>query len=174
MDINRFTEKAQEALAAAQRRATRAGNPQVDVEHVLAALLDDEQGLAMAILRKAAINVDGLKRRLEAELDRLPKVSGSAGGPDGVHVTGRLNRLLTQVEDEARRFKDDFISVEHVLLAMTDDGGATGRLLKEFGITRDRLMAALQEVRGHQRVTSPNPEATFQALERYGRDLTKL
>ncbi len=174
MDINRFTEKAQEALMAAQRRASRAGNPQVDVEHVLAVLLEDEQGLAGAILRKANVNIDGLRRRVEQELDRLPKVSGPSGGSEGVHISSRLNRLLNQAEDEAKKFKDDYVSVEHILLAMTDDGGATGRLLKEFGITRDRLMTALQEVRGHQRVTSPNPESTYQALERYGRDLTQL
>jgi ATP-dependent Clp protease ATP-binding subunit ClpB len=159
---------------AAQRRATRAGSPQVDVEHVLAVLLDDEQGLAGAILRKANVNTDGLKRRVEQELDRLPKVSSPSGGPDGVHISSRLNRLLNQAEDEAKNFKDDYVSVEHILLAMTDDSGTIGRLLKEFGITRDRLMAALQEVRGHQRVTSPNPESTYQALERYGRDLTQL
>jgi ATP-dependent Clp protease ATP-binding subunit ClpB len=174
MDINRFTEKAQEALAAAQRRGTRAGNPQVDVEHLLAALLEQDGGLAPAILTKAAVNVEALKRRVEQELERLPKVSGPAGGPDGAHITGRLNRVLTQAEEEAARFKDDFLSVEHLLLAMTEDGGSTGRLLKEVGVTRDRLMAALHEVRGHQRVTSPNPEATYQALERFGRDLTQL
>jgi ATP-dependent Clp protease ATP-binding subunit ClpB len=173
MDINRFTEKAQEALAAAQRRVVRAGNPQMDVEHVLAALLDEDTGLATAILRKAAVNVDGLKRKVESELDRLPKVSGG-GSEEGIHVSGRLNRLLARAEDEAKQFKDEYLSVEHLLLAMTDDGGAAGRYLKEAGATRDRLMAALQEVRGHQRVTSQNPEATYQALERYGRDLTKL
>jgi ATP-dependent Clp protease ATP-binding subunit ClpB len=170
MDINRFTEKAQEALAAAQRRATRAGNPQLDTEHLLAALLDDEQGLAVAILRKANVDVNALKRRADQELDRLPKASGAASP----NVSGRLNRLLTQAEDEAKNFKDDYVSVEHLLLALTEDGGAAGRLLKDLGVNRARLMAALQEVRGHQRVTSPNPEGTYQALERYGRDLTQL
>jgi ATP-dependent Clp protease ATP-binding subunit ClpB len=174
MDINRFTEKAQEALMAAQRRAARAGNPQVDVEHLLAALLEEEQGLASAILRKSNVNVEGIKRRIDQDLERLPKVSGVSGGPEGVHITGRLNQLLTRAEEEAQRFKDDYVSVEHLLLAMLEEGGATGRLFKEFGVSRDRLMAALQEVRGHQRVTSPNPESTYQALERYGRDLTKL
>jgi ATP-dependent Clp protease ATP-binding subunit ClpB len=173
MDINRFTEKAQEALTAAQRRVVRAGHPQMDVEHVLAALLEDDTGLATAILRKAAVNVDGLRRKVESELDRLPKVSGG-GSEEGIHVSGRLNRLLARAEDEAKQFKDEYLSVEHLLLAMTEDGGAAGRFLKEAGATRDRLMAALQEVRGHQRVTSQNPEATYQALERYGRDLTKL
>jgi ATP-dependent Clp protease ATP-binding subunit ClpB len=174
MDINRFTEKAQEALQNAQKRAVRAGHQQVDVEHLLAALLEDEQGLVPAILRKADVNLDGLKRRVEEELERLPRVSGPSGGPDQFYVTGRLSRLLTQAEDELKQFKDEFVSVEHLLLAMTDDGGAAGRLLKEFGIRRDRLMKALQEVRGHQRVTSPHPEATYQALERFGRDLTQL
>jgi ATP-dependent Clp protease ATP-binding subunit ClpB len=169
MDISRFTEKAQEALAAAQRRASRAGNPQVDVEHLLLSLLEDNEGLAVAILRKANINVDGLRRRIEQEVERLPK--SSAGGE---HISSRLNRLLTQAEDEAKRFKDEYVSVEHLLLAITDDTGTAGRLLKEAGVTRDQLMSALQEVRGHQRVTSPNPESTYQALERYGRDLTQL
>jgi ATP-dependent Clp protease ATP-binding subunit ClpB len=174
MDINRFTEKAQEALQNAQKRAVRAGHQQVDVEHVLAALLEDEQGLVPAILRKAEVNLDGLRRKVETELERLPRVSGSTGGPDQFYLTGRLNRLLTQAEDELKQFKDEYVSVEHLLLAMTEDGGAAGRLLKEFGIRRDRLMKALHEIRGHQRVTSPHPEATYQALERFGRDLTQL
>jgi ATP-dependent Clp protease ATP-binding subunit ClpB len=169
MDINKFTEKAQEALAAAQRRAGRVGNPQVDVEHLLATLLEDDQGLAVAVLRKANINVDGLRRRIEQELERFPK---SSGGSE--HVSSRLNRLLNQAEDEARGFKDEYVSVEHLLLTMVEDTGTAGRLLKEFGVTREQLLSALQEVRGHQRVTSPTPESTYQALERYGRDLTQL
>ncbi len=174
MDINRFTEKAQEALSAAQSKALRSSHQQVDVEHLLAALLEQERGLTASILARASVPLDVLKRRVEQELDRLPKVSGPSGGPDQIYVTGRLNRLLTQAEDEAKRLKDQFISVEHLLLAMTEDGGGTGRLFKELGITRERLMQALQEIRGSQRVTSQNPEATYEALERYGRDLTQL
>jgi ATP-dependent Clp protease ATP-binding subunit ClpB len=174
MDINRFTEKAQEALAGAQRMAARLEHPQVDVEHVFLALLDQEQGLAPAILQKADISVDALKLRIHRELERLPRVSGSGSSPDQARVSGRLNRLLTQAEDEAKKLKDDYVSVEHLLLALTDDTGTAGRILNEFGINRDRLMRSLQEVRGHQRVTSQNPEATYQALERYGRDLTQL
>jgi ATP-dependent Clp protease ATP-binding subunit ClpB len=174
MDINRFTEKAQEAIVAAQRRASRGGQQQVDVEHLLVALLEQEPGLATSILRKANVNVDGLKRRAEQEVERLPKVSGSGAESEQVYVTGRLNRLLTKAEEEAKKFKDEYVSVEHLLLATTEDGGATGRLFKEFGVTRDRLMAALQEVRGSQRVTSQNPEATYEALEKYGRDLTRM
>src|SRR5262245_29000376 len=151
MDINRFTEKAQEALRTAQRRAERSSHQQVDVEHLALALLEQEPGLAVSILRKAEINLNSLKRRLEQEIARLPRVTGPAGEAEQVYVTGRLNRLLNQAEDEAKQLKDDYISVEHVLLALTEDGGATGRLFKEFGINRQRLLTALQEVRGHQR-----------------------
>ena len=174
MDINRLTEKAQAALQAAQAKAVRHGHQQVDVEHLLAALLEQEGGLAPAILNKAEAPVGSLRERLDQELVRLPKVSSPTGATDQIYITGRLNRLMVQAEDEARRLKDEYISVEHLLLAMTDDGGATGRLFKEFGISRERLMQVLQEVRGSQRVTTPTPEGTYQALERYGRDLTQL
>jgi ATP-dependent Clp protease ATP-binding subunit ClpB len=169
MDINRFTEKAQESLQAAQRLAARGGQQHVEVEHLLAALLDQEPGLAASILRKANVNLDGLKRRVQQELERLPRVSGGSGES----ISSRLNRLLMQAEDEAKRFKDEYVSVEHLLLALIEDTGTTGRLLKEFGVSRDRLMTALHEVRGNQRVTSQNPESTYEALEKYGRDLTK-
>src|SRR4030095_5629359 len=174
MDINRFTQKAQEALSSSQTKAVRYGHQQVDVEHLFASLLEHERGLASSLLNKTAIDVDGLKRRLEQELSRMPRVTGPAGGPDQVYITARLNRLLAQAEDEAKNLKDDYISVEHILLALTDDTGATGKALKEAGITRERLILALREVRGSQRVTSSDPETTYEALERYGRDLTKL
>jgi ATP-dependent Clp protease ATP-binding subunit ClpB len=174
MDFNRLTEKVQEALRAAQSEAARYGNQQIDVEHLLSALLQQEGGLATAILNKAEINVQGLKNRVEQEVGRLPKVSGPTGGPDQIYVSSRLNRLFAQAEDEAKRLKDEYVSVEHFLLAITDDGGTAGRIFKEFAVTRERLMRALQEVRGSQRVTSQNPETTYEALEKYGRDLTKL
>jgi ATP-dependent Clp protease ATP-binding subunit ClpB len=174
MDFNRLTEKVQSALQAAQSKAVRNGQQQIDTEHLLAALLEQEGGLAPALLLKADFPVEAIHRRVEQEIDRLPKVSTPSGTPDQVFVTGRLQRLLTQAEDEAKRLKDDYVSVEHILLAMADDNGATGRIFKEFQITRERLMRALQEVRGSQRVTTQNPEATYEALERYGRDLTKL
>src|SRR5579885_13936 len=174
MDINRFTERLQEAIRAAQTLAIRYGHPQLDVEHVLASLLSQENGLAGSILAKAGVPREGLQRRIEQELERMPKVSGPSGGPDQVYLSGRLSRLAAQAEDEAKALKDEYVSIEHILLAITRDGGASGRLFKEFGITRERLMQALREVRGSQRVTSQNPEATYEALERYGRDLTKL
>jgi len=174
MDINRFTQKAQEAISAAQSTAARYGHQQVDVEHLLAALLEQEGGLAGSILTKSGVNTDGLKRRIEQELERMPKVSGPGSGPDQVYVTGRLNRLLSQAEEEAKKIKDEYISIEHLLLAMTDDGGAAGRILKEAGISREKLSAALKQIRGNQRVTTQNPEATYDALGKYGRDFTQL
>jgi ATP-dependent Clp protease ATP-binding subunit ClpB len=170
MDSNRFTEKSQQAVQEAQRLAARGGQQNVDVEHLLAALLNQEPGLASSLLRKADVNLDALKRRVQQELERLPRVSGGGGEA----ISSRLNRLLMQAEDEAKQFKDEYVSVEHLLLALLGDTGTAGRLLKEFGVNRDRLMTALQEVRGSQRVTTPDPEATYEALEKYGRDLTKM
>ncbi len=174
MDFNRFTEKLQDAVREAQSTAIRNGNQQVDVEHLLLALLDQEGGLTSSLFNKADVRLDTLRSRLQQEIDRLPKVSGPAGGPGQVFVTPRLQSVLTKAEDEAKRLKDDYISVEHALLAMAEEHGPAGRLFKEFGLTRDRLMKALQEVRGNQRVTNPNPEASYEALEKYGRDLTQL
>jgi len=173
MDINRFTEKAREALQGAQKLAIRMSHQQIDNEHLLLALLDQEGGLSTAILKKAGVAPEALSIRLQRELETLPRVSGSSGSPDNFYLTGRLNKLLTNAEDEAKKLKDDFISVEHILLALTDDKGASGSILKEFGVNRERLMSALKDVRGSQRVTSQNPEETYQSLEKYGRDLTQ-
>jgi ATP-dependent Clp protease ATP-binding subunit ClpB len=174
MDINRFTEKAREALASAQNIAARQRHTQVDVEHLLAALLEQERGLATSILNKADIPTENFRGALQRDLQRLPRLTGPAGAPDQVYAASRLNLVLESAEEEAEKLRDEYISVEHLLLAMTDDSGSAGRLLKEFGLTREKLMQALREVRGSQRVASPNPEATYEALERYGRDLTRL
>jgi ATP-dependent Clp protease ATP-binding subunit ClpB len=174
MDFNRFTEKLQEAVRNAQSIAVKHGHQQVDLEHLLLALLEQEGGLAPSILLKADIKLENVHRRLTQELDRMPKVSGSAPGMDQIYVTQRLQQTLVRAQSEATRLKDEYISVEHVLLAAMEDSGITGKILKESGLTHDRLAKALMEVRGNQRVTSPNPEATYEALERYGRDLTKL
>jgi ATP-dependent Clp protease ATP-binding subunit ClpB len=168
MDMNRATEKLQEAIRAAQSVAISHGNQQVDIEHLLIALLDQQGGLAPSILNKADIPVDSVRSRVQQAIDRMPKVSGGSSGPDQVYITNRLQKLFTQAENEAKRMKDDFVSVEHVLLAVAEEG-----LFKEFGLTRERLMRALQDVRGSQRVTTQNPEATYEALEKYGRDLTQ-
>ena len=173
MDLNRLTEKSQEAIRHAQALATQHGNQQVDVEHLMLALLEQEGGLVPSILLRADVPLDSLHRSLADELDKLPKVTGT-GATDQVYVTSRLNRLMTEAEAQAKRLKDDYVSVEHLLLAAAEDKGATGRLLRSAGLSQDRLMKALAEVRGNQRVTSPTPESTYEALEKYGRDLTKL
>jgi ATP-dependent Clp protease ATP-binding subunit ClpB len=173
MDINRFTEKAREALQGAQKLAVRMSHQQIDNEHLLLALLDQEGGLTSAVLKKAGVAPEALTIRVQRELEKLPRVSTPSGAPDNFYLTGRLNKLLTQAEDEAKKLKDEYLSVEHLLLAMTDDRGAAGSLLKEFGVNRDRLLSALKDVRGSQRVTSQNPEETYQSLEKYGRDLTQ-
>ena len=171
MNQDRFTEKSLEALQAANRLAAKFNHQQMDVEHVLLALLDQDHGLASAILNKAEVAVDAVKIKLQRELEKLPRVTG---GSDNVGMTSRLNRLLGLAEDEANKMKDEYISIEHLLLAMLDDSGTTGRILKEFKLNRNNLGKAIQEVRGHQRVTSQNPEATYESLEKYGRDLTVL
>ncbi|MBI4850596.1 MAG: ATP-dependent chaperone ClpB [Acidobacteria bacterium] len=177
MDINRMTQKAQTAILAARTIATRNGNPEVDVEHLLLALLEQEAGLVPAILEKAGVASDIVLSHLTKEVDKLPKVSGSsAPSLDQMYITQRLNKLFVVAEDEAKRLKDEYISVEHLLLSIVKEGKRypAGKILSEMGLSEDRLMKALQEVRGRQRVTSQNPEETYQALEKYGRDLTKL
>src|ERR1700677_2551272 len=174
MDFNRFTEKLQEAIRSAQAIAVQHGNQQIDTEHLILALLDQEGGLTPSILNKSDIRVDALRTRFQQEVDRMPKVSGAGGSPGQVYVAQRITKLLSQAEDEAKRLKDDYVSVEHVILAATEASGATRKLFREFGITRERPMRARQEVRGSQRVTTQNPEVTYEALEKYGRDLTQL
>jgi ATP-dependent Clp protease ATP-binding subunit ClpB len=170
MDLNRFTEKAQQALAGAQKLAARLHHQQIEPEHALLSLLDQEKGLAPAVLNKAGVSVDALTIKVQRDLEKLPRVTGDVEP----RLTQRLVKLVDAAESEAKKLKDEFVSVEHLLLAMTDDTGPAGKTLKEFGVTRDRLMAALKEVRGNQRVTTQNPEETYQALEKYGRDLTQL
>ncbi len=172
MDVSQLTEMVRSALNSAQTKALRQGHQQVDIEHVLAVLLEQERGLAGSILNKAGVHVAGLKQRLEEELDRLPKVSGPSASLDQVYITPRLNLLMSKAEEEAGKLKDQYLSVEHLLLVMADDKGVAGRLLRDSGLSRESLMQTLQEVRGSQLVTSPNPEATYAALEQYGRDLT--
>jgi ATP-dependent Clp protease ATP-binding subunit ClpB len=169
MDFNRFTEKLQDGVKAAQTLATARGQQQVDVEHLLTALLEQESGLAQSVLAKTGVRLEDVHRRLAQELDKLPKVSGGPQALEQVYITSRLQKLLSDADSEAKHLKDEYISVEHVLLAATGE-----KVFKDLGLTRERLMRTLQEVRGSQRVTTQNPEATYEALEKYGRDLTKL
>jgi ATP-dependent Clp protease ATP-binding subunit ClpB len=171
MDMNRLTEKAQESLLSAQKLAGKLGQQQIENEHLMLSLLDQEGGIVPAILGKAGIDVNSLRERINREVQRMPRVSGAGDQPQ---PGPRLRRALDQAEDESKAFKDEFISVEHLLLAVIEDSSALGRLLRDAGVTRDKILPAMKEVRGNQRVTNQNPESTYQALEKYGRDLTAL
>ena len=174
MNVNRFTEKLQEALGRAQSAAVSAHHQAVDVEHLASALLEDEEGLASSILKLAGADLALVRRKLAEELRKLPSVSGGGADTGQTYVTQRLSRVMARAESEAGKLKDEYVSIEHVLIAMLDEPGATAKILREAGVTHDKLLAVLKKVRGGQRVTSSNPEATYQALERYGRDLTQL
>jgi len=173
MDLNKLTEKSQDALRAAQSIAVQNSNNQLDADHLFAALLRQEKGLIPSLLKRANIPVDTFSLRVVQELDKLPKVSNPPNA-ESLYVTTRLTKIVSDAETEAKNLKDDYVSVEHLLLAFTGDSGPAGKLLKEFGLTRGRIETALKEIRGAQRVTTQNPEATYEALEKYGRDLTQL
>jgi ATP-dependent Clp protease ATP-binding subunit ClpB len=173
MDINKLTQKSQEALQSAQTKALRYGNQEVDGEHLLLALLEQPEGLVPRLLARMEAPTEALKAEVERELSRRPKVSGPGVEAGKIYLTQRLQQILVRAEDEAKRLKDEYVSVEHLLLAMIEEGSSSplGRLLAQFGITRDRLLSALTAVRGNQRVTSAMPEVAYEALEKYGVDL---
>ncbi|HET8569922.1 MAG TPA: ATP-dependent chaperone ClpB [Candidatus Limnocylindria bacterium] len=170
MDPNRLTEKTQEALVTAQRSAQEAGRSQIDVEDLAHALLAQEAGVVPAVLEKLGVNAPQLRGAIEGELGRGARVSGNVQ----VGASARLGRLLQQAQREAEALGDEYVSTEHLLLAMTADAGFVGQQLQRQGATRDRVLGALREVRGNQRVTDRDPEAKYQVLEKYGRDLTEL
>ncbi len=173
MDINKFTTKSQEALQAAETKAIRFGHIEVDGEHLLLALLEQSDGLATRLFKKMDIPVESMRERLEQELNRKPRVSGPGVEPGKIYITNRLNRLLTDAQEQARRLKDEYVSVEHILLAFLQEGTSTpaGQTLQQFGVTRDSLLSTLTSIRGSQRVTSATPESAYEALQKYGRDL---
>ena len=159
MNLNRFTEKAQEALGRAQSAAVTRQNQGVDVEHLLAALIEDEQGLTSSILKLAGVDRAQIAQKLDAELAKIPRVSGAGADSGQAYVTQRLGRVLSSAEQEAGKLKDEYVSVEHLLIALAAEPGAASKILRDAGLTNDKLMDALQKVRGNQRVTSANPEA---------------
>jgi ATP-dependent Clp protease ATP-binding subunit ClpB len=173
MDPARLTQKSQEALHDAQTKALRYGHPEVDGEHLLLALIDQSEGIVPRLLTLAGADPGQLHKELDAELARRPHVSGPGVSPGQVNVTQRLARLLDAAEQEAQRLKDEYVSVEHLLLALLAEGppAATSRLLSQAGVTRDSFLQALTKLRGNQRVTSAMPETAYEALAKYGQDL---
>ena len=173
MDPNHLTQKSQEALHDAQTKALRFGHTEVDAEHLLLALLDQSEGIVPPLVSQAGADPDKLRAALESELSRRPRVTGPGANPGQVNVTQRLARLLDSAEQEAGRLKDEYVSVEHLVLAMLGEGRDTvaGRLLLEQGLTRESFLEALTRIRGNQRVTSAMPEVAYEALAKYGTDL---
>jgi ATP-dependent Clp protease ATP-binding subunit ClpB len=170
IDPNKLTEKSQEALIAAQQRARDLGHAQLDVEHLAAALVDQPGGIVSSVLTALGVQPAQLSSALATELERQPKLSGNVQ----LSASARLGRVLQQAQKEAQSLGDEFVSTEHLLLAMTEDQGYTGQALKRLGVTHERVLTALKDVRGNQRVTDQNPEGKYQALDKYGRDLTDL
>ncbi len=171
-DTNRFTQKSHEAIINAQSLSERNGNSQVEPEHLLFALLEQNDGVVPQVLTKMNLTVGVLLQKVKQELQRLPRISGSNLQ---VSISPRLRTVLVAAHDEMTPFGDEYVSTEHLLLALLDKaGGAAEQILKQSGLTRENLLLALREVRGTQRVTGANPEGTYAALEQYGRNLVDL
>ncbi len=172
MNLNTFTEKAQEAIVGSQELAVQMNHPQVDPEHLLVALVEQPNGIVPEVLRKLNVDPQRVGSAARAALSRRPKVHG-ASTPG---LSPRLSAIIEMAQAEARRLKDEFVSTEHLLLGLSADGSGdeAARLLQQHEVSSDRILEALASVRGSQRVTDQNPEGKYQALERYGRDLTDL
>ncbi|NLL97543.1 MAG: ATP-dependent chaperone ClpB [Clostridiaceae bacterium] len=173
MNLEKFTEKAQEAIVNARQWAIRLDQQQVDGEHLALALVEQEEGLIPRLLWVLGVNPDDIAAELKKELERLPKVYGSAAS--SVYATRRFNQILLTAEDRAKKLKDEYVSVEHIFLSMLKENRTfTSDLLEGFGVTEDAFLDAMTKIRGNQRVTNQNPEMNFMALEKYGCDLVEL
>src|SRR3982074_730441 len=161
MKLDKFTEKAQEALQEAAEAARSSGNRAVEPEHLLYALVSQDEGVARTLLERTGASVQALQPALVSAVERFPKISGAGQQP---HLSQTLSTSLDKAEQEAARLKDEYISTEHLLLALTDQ-----KILKDAGVTHDALLKALRQVHGNHRVTDQNPESKYQALEKYGR-----
>lgn len=175
MDMNKLTQKSQEAVFDAQNIAIRHGHQEVSVEHLLLALLTQENGLIPKLLERMNIPPDSLRNSIEQELNKRPRVSGAGQETGKIYISQGLSKLLVEAEKSADQLKDDYVSVEHLFLAIlsNDKSAAAGKILATFGLTCDGFLKTLSVVRGGQRVTSDNPEDTYDALEKYGQDLVK-
>ncbi|HXF76783.1 MAG TPA: Clp protease N-terminal domain-containing protein, partial [Methylomirabilota bacterium] len=171
MRLDKLTVKSQEALQQAQSLAEKRSHQAIDVEHLLFALIGQKEGVVGSLLQKLGVPLGTVAECLRKALDRLPQVTGVAGQ---TYITPRLKKVIESAEAEAEALKDEYISTEHLLLAMVQEGGEAGKILQDLGATRDKILNGLVSIRGAQRITDPNPEEKYQALEKYGRDLTDL
>lgn len=171
--MDKFTMKSQEAIQEAQSFAEKKGNQQIDAEHMLWALLEDEEGVASQILKRIGINTKALRQDVEEAVDKFPKVIGAT--PLGqIYISPRLKGVFENAHKSAEHLKDEYVSVEHLLISLVSVGGACSDLLKKYGASADKALAAMREIRGAQRVTDPNPEDKYQALKKFSRDLTEF
>jgi len=175
MDLNRLTQKSMEGLQQAETKALKYGNTEIDMEHLVAALLEQQEGLVPRILTALNIVPENFLREVEKVLESKPRVSGPGREPGKIYVSRSVNNVLVKAEDEAKRMKDEYVSVEHLFLAIIDEvqDNRLGKLFKTFNITRDRFLQALTGIRGNQRVTSSTPEETYEALTKYGHELVQ-
>ncbi len=172
MDIDKFTLKAQEALQEARSTAERKHHQQIDVEHLLLALLEQKEGIVIPILQKLGAKPDLILSQIETELNRIPRVTGRGAGQ--IYLSSRVNEIFNMAWKEAERLMDEYLSTEHLLIAIADEKqGAAFQILQRNGVTKDAIFRVLQEIRGPHRVTDQNPEEKYQALKRYSRDLTE-
>ena len=173
MRFDKFTIKSQELIQSAQSMALQNNNQQIEPEHLLAAMLAESEGIAGAMLRKLGAAPHEIARRVTASIDRLPGVSGAATGE--TYISPRARAVLEQAFSEATNMKDEYVSIEHILLAISDEkNGEAAGILADAGVTREAILKVLLEIRGNQRITDPNPEEKYQALEKFSRDLTDL
>ena len=175
MNMNKFTQKSQEAISEAQNISIRFENQYVDVEHLALALLEQEKGLVPSLLEKLNCNPQAFLKALEEQIAKLPRVTQSGGQAGQIYVTPRLNTVLVKALDMAKKMQDEYVSVEHLFLVMLEEPASTGigKVCKKFVVDSEKIRQALSEIRGNQRVTSANPEETYDALKKYGRDLVE-
>nr|NJM03520.1 ATP-dependent chaperone ClpB [Desulfobacula sp.] len=170
MKLDKFTVKSQELVQSAHDMAEKSGNQAIEPVHFLKAMVEDDQGIGLSILKRIGVEIDGLKRDIRAAVDRLPTVSGATT----VYLSQDGKKVLDQAFSEAEKMKDQYVSLEHILLALAAFKGEAFNILKKNGVTREAILTVLKDIRGNQTVTDQNPEEKYQALEKFGRDLTKL
>ena len=171
MRLDKLTIKSQEALQQAHTLAEKRNHQAIDAEHLLFALMGQKEGVVISLLQKLGVPLGSVTERLQKALDRLPQVTGATAQ---AFITPRLKKIIEAAEEEAETLKDEYVSTEHLLLSMVQDSGEAGKILREFGASHDKILNALVGIRGGQRITDPNPEEKYQALEKYSRDLTEL
>ncbi|MGN9161445.1 ATP-dependent chaperone ClpB [Clostridium sulfidigenes] len=176
METEKLTIRVQQSLNDAYEEAVRNNHQQVDIIHLFSALLNQRDGLIPNVLEKMAVDVEGIKRKVNLELEKMPKVLGEGARSSGVTATRRINEVLVKAQDISEKFHDSYISVEHIMMAImeVDAKGISGKILKEYGIDKERFMEVLSQVRGNQRVDTNDPEGTYDALAKYGTNLIDL